>query len=221
MIITKGNVIPTVTSNEGGGRGLEKVAEGGGGLGLMATTTMVGSDVGIRATTVEVVAMDTVVNGGSKREGGLGLGFGFIEERGNLVSRLQEQLQAERDLRAALEVGLSMSSGQFSTSRGMDSKTMAELEEIALAEADVARLKQKVAELHHQLNQQCQHQYSSLSDACDNFQHVQNHNSQLKKFQQDFDVTLAFVNHERKQRTELSVTEGTELFENMKMKRYN
>ncbi|XP_028054050.1 rho GTPase-activating protein 7-like isoform X2 [Camellia sinensis] len=126
------------------------------------------------------------------------------------VSRLQEQLQAERDLRAALEVGLSMSSGQFSTSRGMDSKTMAELEEIALAEADVARLKQKVAELHHQLNQQCQHQYSSLSDACDNFQHVQNHNSQLKKFQQDFDVTLAFVNHERKQRTEESLL-GAEL----------
>lgn len=38
------------------------------------------------------------------------------------VSRLQEQLQAERDLRAALEAGLSMSSGQFSSSRGMDSK---------------------------------------------------------------------------------------------------
>ena len=37
------------------------------------------------------------------------------------VSRLQEQLQAERDLRAALEVGLSMSSGQFS-SHGVDSK---------------------------------------------------------------------------------------------------
>ncbi|CAL5354000.1 unnamed protein product [Camellia sinensis] len=88
--------------------------------------------------------------------------------------------------------------------------TMAELEEIALAEADVARLKQKVAELHHQLNQQCQHQYSSLSDACDNFQHVQNHNSQLKKFQQDFDATLAFVNHERKQRTEESLL-GAEL----------
>ncbi|KAL7174380.1 hypothetical protein ACSBR2_033611 [Camellia fascicularis] len=126
------------------------------------------------------------------------------------VPRLQEQLQAERNLRAALEVGLSMSSGQFSSSCGMDSKTMAELEEIALAEADVARLKQKVAELHHQLNQQCQHQYSSLSDACDNFQHVQNHNSQLKKFQQDFDATLAFVNHERKQRTEESLL-GAEL----------
>ncbi|XP_070018477.1 rho GTPase-activating protein 7-like isoform X4 [Nicotiana sylvestris] len=119
------------------------------------------------------------------------------------VARLQEQLQAERDLRAALEVGLSMSSGQLSGSRGMDSKTRAELEEIALAEADVARLKQKVAELHHQLNQQRQHHYGSLSDACDRLQHGQNHNSQLKYFQQDFDATLAFCNHERRQRSEI------------------
>uniref|UniRef100_A0A453AU76 Rho-GAP domain-containing protein n=1 Tax=Aegilops tauschii subsp. strangulata TaxID=200361 RepID=A0A453AU76_AEGTS len=43
------------------------------------------------------------------------------------VSRLQEQLQAERDLRAALEVGLSMSSGQFSGSRAMDSKSLRRL----------------------------------------------------------------------------------------------
>ncbi|KNA25116.1 hypothetical protein SOVF_009250 [Spinacia oleracea] len=107
------------------------------------------------------------------------------------VQRLQEQLQAERDLRAALEVGLSMSSGQLPSSRGMDSKTRAELEEIALAEADVARLKQKVAELHHQLNQQRQHQFGSLSDACDR-----------RFLQQDFDSTLAFCNHERKQRSE-------------------
>ncbi|XP_015058913.1 rho GTPase-activating protein 7-like isoform X4 [Solanum pennellii] len=116
------------------------------------------------------------------------------------VARLQEQLQAERDLRAALEVGLSMSSGQLSGTRGMDSKTRAELEEIALAEADVARLKQKVAELHHQLNQQRQHHYGSLSDACERFQNGPNHNSQLKYFQQDFDTTLAFCNHERRQR---------------------
>nr|XP_027102572.1 rho GTPase-activating protein 7-like isoform X1 [Coffea arabica] len=118
------------------------------------------------------------------------------------VARLQEQLQAERDLRAALEVGLSMSSGQISGSRGMDSKTRAELEEIALAEADVARLKQKVAELHHQLNQQRQHHYGSLSDASDRYQHAPNHVSQQKYYQQDFDATLAFCNHERKQRNE-------------------
>ncbi|KAL5580360.1 hypothetical protein UlMin_012802 [Ulmus minor] len=117
------------------------------------------------------------------------------------VSRLQEQLQAERDLRAALEVGLSLSTGQFSSSRSMDSKTRAELEEIALAEADVARLKQKVAELHHQLNQQRQNHYGSLSDACDRYQHVQNHTSQQRFLQQDFDTSLAYCNHERKQRT--------------------
>ncbi|GFQ02902.1 rho GTPase-activating protein 7 [Phtheirospermum japonicum] len=118
------------------------------------------------------------------------------------VSRLQEQLQAERDLRAALEVGLSMSSGQFSGSRGMDTKTRAELEEIALAEADVARLKQKVAELHHQLNQQRQHHYGPLPDASDRYQHLANQSSQQKYFQQDFDSTIAVCNNERKQRTE-------------------
>ncbi|XP_059278056.1 rho GTPase-activating protein 7-like isoform X1 [Lycium ferocissimum] len=118
------------------------------------------------------------------------------------VARLQEQLQAERDLRAALEVGLSMSSGQLSGSRTMDSKTRAELEEIALAEADVARLKQKVAELHNQLNQQRQHHYGSLADTCDRSQNGPNHNSQLKFYQQDFDTTLAFCNHERRQRNE-------------------
>ncbi|XP_059310414.1 rho GTPase-activating protein 7-like [Lycium ferocissimum] len=118
------------------------------------------------------------------------------------VARLQEQLQAERDLRYILYIYICMSSGQLSGTRGMDSKTRAELEEIALAEADVARLKQKVAELHHQLNQQRQHHYGSLSDACEQFQNGPNHNSQLKYFQQDFDTTLAFCNHERRQRSQ-------------------
>ncbi|KAK8961481.1 hypothetical protein KSP40_PGU020275 [Platanthera guangdongensis] len=118
------------------------------------------------------------------------------------VSRLQEQLQAERDLRAALEVGLSMSSGQFSSSRGMDSKTRAELEEISLAEADVARLKKKVAELHLQLNQQHQHQCSFVSDDGDRYQHFPTHLSQTRKVvRQDFDTSLAFLSHE-KQRNE-------------------
>ncbi|KZV44449.1 rho GTPase-activating protein 7 [Dorcoceras hygrometricum] len=101
-----------------------------------------------------------------------------------------------------LEVGLSISSGQFSGARSMDSKTRAELEEIALAEADVARLKQKVAELHHQLNQQRQHHYGALSDTSDRYQRATNTSSQQKYFPQDFDSTLAVCNHERKQRTE-------------------
>ncbi|CAI9778278.1 unnamed protein product [Fraxinus pennsylvanica] len=118
------------------------------------------------------------------------------------VASLQEQLQAERDLRAALEVGLNMSSGQFLGCHGMDSKTRAELEEIAVAEADVARLKQKVAKLHHQLSQQHQHHYGTLPDASDPYQRATNHSPQQKYFQRDFDSTLAFCNHERKQRTE-------------------
>jgi hypothetical protein len=91
-----------------------------------------------------------------------------------------------------------MSSGQFSSPRAMDSKvpsiiallaglslcsliflvflkTRAELEEIALAEADVARLKQKVAELHLQLSQQRQHQYGSFVDENDRYQHRPSH----------------------------------------------
>ncbi|CAL5071378.1 unnamed protein product [Urochloa decumbens] len=119
------------------------------------------------------------------------------------VSRLQEQLQAERDLRAALEVGLSMSS-QISSSRSMDSKTKAELEEIALAEADVARLKQKVAELHLQLNQQRQHQYGSSADANDRYQHLPSHLSQ-NIVQPGFDRSIAFCNQEKKQRNEESL----------------
>ncbi|KAL5720104.1 hypothetical protein ACHQM5_012803 [Ranunculus cassubicifolius] len=117
------------------------------------------------------------------------------------VTRLQEQLQGERDLRSALELGLGLPSGKLPDSRGMTSKTRAELEEIALAEADVARLKQKVTELHGQLNQQRQQHYGSLSDASNNHQHAQNLHAQLKFLQQDFDMNLAFCNQDRKQRT--------------------
>uniref|UniRef100_M4CDF1 Rho-GAP domain-containing protein n=1 Tax=Brassica campestris TaxID=3711 RepID=M4CDF1_BRACM len=84
-------------------------------------------------------------------------------------------------------------------------ETRAELEEIALAEADVARLKQKVAELHHQLSQQRQTNFGSFSDARDSHQYLQNHNPQKRFLQQDFDSTLAFVNHERKQRHEENI----------------
>ncbi|KAL2557280.1 Rho GTPase-activating protein 7 [Forsythia ovata] len=119
------------------------------------------------------------------------------------VARLQEQLQAEQDLRAALEVGLSMSTGQFSGSRRIDSKTRAELEEITLAEADVTRLKQKIAELHHQLNRQRLLHYGSLTDSCDHYQHAADHSLQEKYFQQNFDTTLVSGNNARKQRTEL------------------
>ncbi|VAI05427.1 unnamed protein product [Triticum turgidum subsp. durum] len=121
------------------------------------------------------------------------------------VSRLQEQLQAERDLRSALEVGLSMSSGQFSSPRAMDSKTRAELEEIALAETDVARLKQKVAELHLLLNQQRQQQYGPSLDANDRYHCNPGHFSQQNFVQPGFDMNLAFCNQEKHRNEESSV----------------
>ncbi|KAM0836073.1 hypothetical protein ACQ4PT_062538 [Festuca glaucescens] len=130
------------------------------------------------------------------------------------VSRLQEQLQAERDLRSALEVGLSMSSAHFSSSRPMDSKTKAELEEIALAEADVARLKQKVAELHLQLSQQREHQYGSFVDENDRYQHRPSHFPQ-NFVQPGFDMKLAFCNQEKKQRNEESLS-GTSHWRSIK-----
>ncbi|XP_044981465.1 rho GTPase-activating protein 7-like isoform X2 [Hordeum vulgare subsp. vulgare] len=121
------------------------------------------------------------------------------------VSRLQEQLQAERDLRSALEVGLSMSSGQFSSPRAMDSKTRAELEEIALAEADVARLKQKVAELHLLLNQQHHQQYGPSLGANDRYHCNPGHFSQQNFVQPGFDMKLAFCNEEKHRSEESSV----------------
>lgn len=45
-------------------------------------------------------------------------------------------------------------------------KTRGELEQIALVEAYVINLKQKVADLHSQLNQQRGHNYGSLCESC-------------------------------------------------------
>ncbi|KAF5774217.1 hypothetical protein HanXRQr2_Chr13g0597771 [Helianthus annuus] len=69
-------------------------------------------------------------------------------------------------------------------------QTRAELEEIAISEADVARLK-KVVKLHQQPHQQ-RHNYlhGYLSDAFDGQQHLHNYNSHQRVFQQDFDSQL-------------------------------
>ncbi|KAL4197247.1 hypothetical protein AMTRI_Chr04g187340 [Amborella trichopoda] len=105
------------------------------------------------------------------------------------VARLQEQLQKERDLRALLEAGLNMPSEGYAISSSMDSKTKVELEEIALAEADVMKLKQKVADLHVQLNQQRQHRFGSVCNSCGQYQHSQNIQWPGKLPQQDHEIT--------------------------------
>ncbi|BBN19325.1 protein MpREN [Marchantia polymorpha subsp. ruderalis] len=124
------------------------------------------------------------------------------------VTRLQSQLQVERELRAALEMGLSMSAAQMSTAQSLDSKTRAELEEIAVVEADVARLKQKVAELHLQLSQQKQQQGGSLSDASDRHERVRNLQAQQTQLQKELEQTLALC-HQEKQKNDEQLDGGS------------
>jgi hypothetical protein len=125
------------------------------------------------------------------------------------VARLQEQLQAERDLRAALEIGLNMSAAQLSAAQTFDSKTRAEVEEIAAVEADVARLKQKVADLHLQLNQQRQQQHGmSVADSSERQHRVKSLQAQQRILQQELEITLALCNHEKQRNNEQMEGQG-------------
>lgn len=45
-------------------------------------------------------------------------------------------------------------------------KTRADLEEVALAEADIFSLKQKIGDLRGQLNNQLQQSYTTLCESC-------------------------------------------------------
>ncbi|OVA01798.1 Rho GTPase-activating protein domain [Macleaya cordata] len=115
------------------------------------------------------------------------------------VVRLQEQLQKERELRAAMEAGLTMPLGRLPISTNIDKKTKAELEEIALAEADVNNLKQKVADLREQLSKQRE---VSLCESCGQPQRKPNHQAGQKDQQKDVEATAAPPLHESSERSE-------------------
>ncbi|OQU92891.1 rho GTPase-activating protein REN1 isoform X2 [Sorghum bicolor] len=83
------------------------------------------------------------------------------------VENLRDQLQKERNLRASLESGLmNMRRGQVSLPSTIDTKTKADLEEVAAAEADIMNLKQKVSDLRGQLNNQVPLSSTSLCESC-------------------------------------------------------
>nr|BAK07320.1 predicted protein [Hordeum vulgare subsp. vulgare]BAK07724.1 predicted protein [Hordeum vulgare subsp. vulgare] len=83
------------------------------------------------------------------------------------VETLRDQLQKERSLRASLESGLmNMRRGQVSLPSSIDSKTKADLEEVAAAETDVMNLKQKAGDLRGQLSSQVQLSTTSLCESC-------------------------------------------------------
>lgn len=83
------------------------------------------------------------------------------------VENLRDLLQKERSLRVSLESGLmNMRRGQVSFPSTIDSKTKADLEEVAAAEADVLNLKQKACDLRGQLSGQGQLSSTSLCESC-------------------------------------------------------
>lgn len=83
------------------------------------------------------------------------------------VENLRDQLQKERSLRTSLESGLmNMRRGQVSFPSSIDSKTKADLEEVAAAEADILNLKQKACDLRGQLSSQVPMGSSSLCESC-------------------------------------------------------
>lgn len=105
------------------------------------------------------------------------------------VSRLQEELQKEKDLRVTLEVGLKMSRGPLPVSASIDEKTKADIEEITRAEADVATLTQKVDDLGMQLSQQREQNYGSARDFGHQSNQTSDHQPKMKSKQKDNEVT--------------------------------
>ncbi|KAL9255245.1 Rho GTPase-activating protein REN1-like protein [Drosera capensis] len=90
------------------------------------------------------------------------------------VARLEEQLQKEKNLRAALEAGLGL--GHRPVSASIDEKTKADLQENAAAEEGLHSLKQRFDDLGMQFNQLYEHNYSHQHD-----KHIQLHEVSSKE----------------------------------------
>ncbi|RLM54543.1 rho GTPase-activating protein REN1-like [Panicum miliaceum] len=70
------------------------------------------------------------------------------------VENLRDLLQKERNLRTSLAGVMNVRRGQVSLPSTIDSKTKADLEEVATAESDIMNLKQKVSDLRGQASGQ-------------------------------------------------------------------
>ncbi|KAG6598741.1 Rho GTPase-activating protein REN1, partial [Cucurbita argyrosperma subsp. sororia] len=93
------------------------------------------------------------------------------------VARLKGQLQKERDLRMALEVGLKISQGPLPSLANISEKTKADLEEIDQAEKDIANLNNMVADFEGQLDR--------LRPSSDSRNASQNHQTKSKDKKKD------------------------------------
>ncbi|CAI9116169.1 OLC1v1017249C3 [Oldenlandia corymbosa var. corymbosa] len=116
------------------------------------------------------------------------------------VARLQEQLQKERELRAALEAGLRTSQGELVASSIIDDKMKAEIEEIAQAELEVLSLKQKADDLGVQLNHQREQNSRLQIDMSNNLHQSPNDNAKWKDKQKNVDTTSTQHTREKSSR---------------------
>ncbi|WOK93155.1 rho GTPase-activating protein REN1-like isoform X1 [Canna indica] len=108
------------------------------------------------------------------------------------IERLREQLQKERDLRTSLESGLlNMRPGNISCASAIDNKTRADLEEIALVEADIVTLKQKVSNLRGQLNHQLKQRSASLCESCEKSFYSGDHTAEKDQFNDVPSIVIA------------------------------
>nr|CAN78350.1 hypothetical protein VITISV_022837 [Vitis vinifera] len=96
-----------------------------------------------------------------------------------------------------------MSQGPLPISATIDGKVKAELEEVALTEADVINLKQRVDDLSAQLNQQCEVNCGPMHDSCSEPQRTQNHQAKLKDKQKDVETTSTSHLHEKSTRNKV------------------
>ncbi|KAJ3674150.1 hypothetical protein LUZ60_006142 [Juncus effusus] len=81
------------------------------------------------------------------------------------LDKLREQLTQEKRLRSLLESGLTQAQSSGS-SLEIDSKVLADLEDVAVQEEELLNLKQKVLDLRGQYNNQLEQSYASLRDFC-------------------------------------------------------
>ncbi|KAL8030234.1 hypothetical protein ABFX02_14G273500 [Erythranthe guttata] len=107
------------------------------------------------------------------------------------VAKLQEQLQKEMDLRAALEAGLKVTELPISVSSLVDEKMKADLEEIAQAEADVINLKKKTDDLQFQINQQREQNSRIVHDRVNQLHQNPNHQTKSKEKHIDGRVAIS------------------------------
>ncbi|KAK4359134.1 hypothetical protein RND71_021363 [Anisodus tanguticus] len=104
------------------------------------------------------------------------------------VTRLQEQLQKERELRKLLEAGVE---GKLSASSSIDGMMKEKLQEIAQAEADVINLKQRVDDLGLQLSKQREQNSRLRGDSGNQPQQSLNNHGKSKDKHKDMETNAS------------------------------